>query len=189
MEIKVRNVFVLVRERLIKTAMRAFIFLWCTNVFCLNVSKTFAQANVTIEKDQSVTIYQVFKIIKQQTDLNFVYPRKVFKDIPDIELKKGTIAVTKLLGQCLSKNNLNFELTDDNTILIKEKAVVVINEVQQKTINGKITDASGQPIPGVNIVEKGTTNGVQTDFDGKFSLKLKSDKAILVVSFIGFTTK
>jgi len=189
MEIKVRNVFVLVRERLIKTAMRAFIFLWCTNVFCLNATKTFAQANVTIEKDQSATIYQVFKIIKQQTDFNFVYPRKVFKDIPDVELKKGTIAVTKLLGQCLSKNNLNFELTDDNTILIKEKAVVANNAVQQKTISGKITDGSGQPIPGANIVEKGTTNGVQSDFDGKFSLNVKSEKSILVVSYIGFTTK
>ncbi|RVT78643.1 TonB-dependent receptor [Flavobacterium sufflavum] len=189
MEIKVRNAFIPVRERLIKTAMRAFIFLWCTNVFCLNVGKTFAQANVTIEKDQSVTIFQVFKIIKQQTDLNFVYPRKVFKDIPDVELKKGTIAVTKLLGQCLSKNNLNFELTDDNTILIKEKAVVVNKAVQQKTISGKITDGSGQPIPGANIVEKGTTNGVQSDFDGKFSLSVKSEKAILVVSYIGFTTK
>jgi len=189
MEIKVRNVFVLVRERLIKTAMRAFIFLWCTNVFCLNATKTFAQANVTIERDQSATIYQVFKIIKQQTDFNFVYPRKVFKDIPDVELKKGTIAVTKLLGQCLSKNNLNFELTDDNTILIKEKAVVVNNAIQQKIISGKITDGSGQPIPGANIVEKGTTNGVQSDFDGKFSLNVKSEKSILVVSYIGFTTK
>lgn len=42
---------------------------------------------------------------------------------------------------------------------------------------------------GVNIIEKGTTNGVQTDFDGNFSLNVKSDKATLVVTYIGFKTK
>ena len=160
MKIKVFKVFDYAKERLIKTVMRAFVFLWCTNVFCLNINSAFAQANVKIEKDQSVSIYEVFKIIKEQTDLNFVYPRKVFKDMPDVELKKGTIAVSKLLNQCLSANNLNFELTNDNTILIKEKAVAVSNNnVQQKVVSGKITDNTGQPIPGVNVVEKGTANG------------------------------
>lgn len=189
MKIKELNVFAFVRERLIKTVMRAFIFLWCTNVFCLGADKAFAQVNVVIEKNQSATVYQVFKIIKEQTDFNFVYPRKVFKDIPDVELKKGTITISKLLGQCLSSNNLDFELTEDNTILIREKAVIVRKEVQQQTIKGKITDASGQPVPGVNIVEKGTTNGVQSDFDGNFSLNVKSDNATLVVTYIGFKTK
>ncbi|KDN54447.1 SusC/RagA family TonB-linked outer membrane protein [Flavobacterium seoulense] len=169
--------------------MRVFIFLWCTNVFCLTIDKTFAQVNVVIEKDQSATVYEVFKIIKEQTDYNFVYPRKVFKDIPEVKLKKGTIAVTKLLGQCLSSNNLSFELTADNTIFIKEKSVIVNEKTQQKTVTGKITDDFGQPIPGVNVVEKGTTNGVQTDFDGKFSLKVNNERGTLVVSYIGFKTK
>ena len=69
MKIKALNFSVPVREKLIKTVMRAFVFLWCTNVFCLNISNTFAQVNVVIEKDQSATIFEVFKIIKQQTDL------------------------------------------------------------------------------------------------------------------------
>lgn len=60
---------------------------------------------------------------------------------------------------------------------------------QQKEIKGKITDGFGLPVPGVNIVEKGTTNGVQSDLDGKFSLKVKNEKAVLVVTFVGFKTK
>ncbi|SHF87014.1 TonB-linked outer membrane protein, SusC/RagA family [Flavobacterium fluvii] len=60
---------------------------------------------------------------------------------------------------------------------------------QLSGINGKITDGTGQPLPGVNVIEKGTTNGVQSDFDGKFSLKVSSKKAILVVSYIGFQIK
>lgn len=60
---------------------------------------------------------------------------------------------------------------------------------QSLGIKGKITDSSGLPLPGVNVIEKGTTNGVQSDMDGNFSLKVKSEKAILVVSYIGFQTR
>src|SRR5690606_19154979 len=48
---------------------------------------------------------------------------------------------------------------------------------------------NGAPLTGANILEKGTTNGTQADFDGNFSLNLNNDNAVLVVSYIGFATK
>lgn len=60
---------------------------------------------------------------------------------------------------------------------------------QASTVSGTITDAAGLSVPGVNILEKGTQNNVATDFDGKFSIKTSSPKAILVVTFIGFQTQ
>lgn len=54
---------------------------------------------------------------------------------------------------------------------------------QEKTISGVVSDQSG-PIPGANVVIKGTKNGVQTDFDGKFSIKAKEGD-VLVASFVG----
>ncbi|MCU4176139.1 SusC/RagA family TonB-linked outer membrane protein [Carboxylicivirga sp. N1Y90] len=59
---------------------------------------------------------------------------------------------------------------------------------ETKTITGTVTSSEGETLPGVNVFEKGTTNGTVTDFDGKFSLQV-SDDATLVVSFIGFTTQ
>jgi len=61
-----------------------------------------------------------------------------------------------------------------------------IQSAIQKTISGKITDDAGMPLPGANIVEKGTSNGVQTDFDGNFSISVSDENAVLVVSFVGF---
>ncbi|GAA4279622.1 SusC/RagA family TonB-linked outer membrane protein [Gaetbulibacter aestuarii] len=58
----------------------------------------------------------------------------------------------------------------------------------QKTISGTVTDATGFPLAGANVIEKGTTNGAQTDFDGNFSLTVP-DNAVLVVSYIGYLTK
>ena len=59
----------------------------------------------------------------------------------------------------------------------------------QSTVSGKITDSDGQALPGASIVEKGTTNGVTSDFDGNFSIVASNDSPILVVSFIGFASK
>ncbi len=56
----------------------------------------------------------------------------------------------------------------------------------QTKVSGTVTDASGASIPGVSIVEKGTTNGITTDMDGKYSLAIGSS-AVLQFSFVGMT--
>lgn len=58
------------------------------------------------------------------------------------------------------------------------------------SISGQVTDSpDGAPLPGVNILEKGTSNGVATDADGKFTLNVSSEASILVFSFIGYVTQ
>lgn len=58
----------------------------------------------------------------------------------------------------------------------------------QQSVLGTVTDAEGVPLAGANILEKGTTNGTQTDFDGNFSIEV-SDDAVLVISYIGYASK
>lgn len=57
---------------------------------------------------------------------------------------------------------------------------------QVTRVSGTITDENGGPLPGVNVVEKTTTNGVVTDTDGKYSIGLRNQKATLIISFIGY---
>ncbi|HUH47228.1 MAG TPA: TonB-dependent receptor plug domain-containing protein, partial [Arenibacter sp.] len=59
---------------------------------------------------------------------------------------------------------------------------------QSKTISGTVSDNLGTPLPGVNVVEKGTTNGTSTDFDGNYTINVSSS-ATLVYSSLGFSTK
>ncbi|BFP40137.1 TonB-dependent receptor [Flavobacteriaceae bacterium GF1] len=56
----------------------------------------------------------------------------------------------------------------------------------QQTITGTVVDDAGVPLPGATVIEKGTSNGAQTDFDGNFSLEVSDANATLVVSYIGF---
>ncbi|NNF86421.1 MAG: hypothetical protein HKM26_07695, partial [Winogradskyella sp.] len=59
----------------------------------------------------------------------------------------------------------------------------------QSTVTGTVTDqANGMPLPGVNVIVKGTSRGASTDFDGKYSLEV-SNGEILVFSYLGFTNQ
>jgi TonB-dependent starch-binding outer membrane protein SusC len=60
---------------------------------------------------------------------------------------------------------------------------------QNVMLEGTVKDATGLTIPGVNVIEKGTTNSASTDFDGKYTIKITNPKAVLTFSFIGFKTQ
>ena len=58
----------------------------------------------------------------------------------------------------------------------------------QKTITGNVT-ADGVPLPGVSVIEQGTVNGVNSDFDGNYTITLINENSSLIFSFIGFVTQ
>ncbi|WP_445738387.1 SusC/RagA family TonB-linked outer membrane protein [Mariniflexile sp.] len=60
---------------------------------------------------------------------------------------------------------------------------------QQIKLNGKIIDENGVPLPGANVIEKGTTNGVVTDLDGNFSISVLNNSSVVVISYIGYKSK
>ncbi|MCD0470436.1 TonB-dependent receptor [Flavobacterium sp. JAS] len=89
---------------------------------------------------------------------------------------------TPLTGNNVTSGNLSLTKltkTENTSILFAE----------QKTIKGKVTGPKGEPLPGVNIIVKGTKIAVTTDFDGNFTIDVPDGNTILVVSFTGFVTK
>jgi TonB-linked SusC/RagA family outer membrane protein len=74
-----------------------------------------------------------------------------------------------------------------NTVIDANTPVGVVRVAT--TVKGKITADNGDPLVGASIVVKGTTNGTITDLDGNYSLSVPSDKAILVISFVGFVSQ
>jgi TonB-linked SusC/RagA family outer membrane protein len=117
--------------------------------------------------------------------------------IPNLNLKIKLTSV--LLLFCLSGSYAinTFDIIDtdyseskDLTIINVFSKIDDINKAEQDfSLNGIVTDSNGQPLLGANIVEKGTQNGTQADFDGKFSINLSNKNAILVVSYLGFLTE
>lgn len=79
------------------------------------------------------------------------------------------------------------ELNPKSDLLSEVKDVTL--SITQFSVSGTVTDNFGIPLPGVNIVEKGTSNGAVSDFDGNFKLSVSDKNAVLVFSFIGFKAK
>ncbi len=59
----------------------------------------------------------------------------------------------------------------------------------QTTVTGKISDENGQPVPGVNIIEKGTTTGTSSNTEGHYTTTTLSENAVLIFSFVGYVTQ
>lgn len=117
---------------------------------------------------------------KYTLPVSLQYERKLIKRFFDV-IKLSTLFIsTGVLASYASDTN--------SSVKIGEEAIPVLSSTQQvgKKITGTILDETGLPIIGVNVVEKGTTNGTITDMDGKFSINVSSGDAILVVSYIGY---
>ncbi len=188
MEFKLKNVSFYYRKKLLIIIMRTFIFLCCMTAFSFTPNNGLSQnSKIKITADNHLTIDEVFLLIMHQTDYKFIYQKGIFKDFPKVEVKKGTISANSLLQKSLSKGSFTVEVAKNNMVLVKHAPLNL--EIQGVKISGKIVDTNNQPLPGANILEKGTTNGTQTDFDGNFSLTVTDQNSILIVSYLGFITQ
>ena len=190
MEIKLKNVLFYFRKKLFTIVMKAFIFLCCMTAFSFTPTGVLSQnSNIKISSDITLTVDEVFDLIMNQTDYKFIYQEGIFDDFPKVFLEKGRIKTNDLLRKSLSSGNFKILVTENNTVLVKEKPKEKSLQDQELEISGTVTDHNGQPLPGASILEKGTDNGTQTDFDGKFSLNVTNENAILEISFIGFLSQ
>jgi TonB-linked SusC/RagA family outer membrane protein len=82
----------------------------------------------------------------------------------------------------------DLKLPDKNKLISLGYSPKKSTSETQQTVRGVVTDPTGMPIPGANVIEKGTTNGVVTDFDGNYEITVGSD-AVLLFSYLGFLTQ
>lgn len=66
---------------------------------------------------------------------------------------------------------------------------LTLNDQETFVVQGQVMDPEGMPLPGASVLEAGTTNGTQTDFEGNFSLEVSSDQATIEISYMGFATQ
>ena len=104
------------------------------------------------------------------------------------------ISITTLYGRHTSNNrcftNVNTAFIDiAHKSLLSNRLLKDIKNPQSLIVAGKVFDELGSPVPGVNVVEKGTSNGVSTNSDGEFFIEVKDSKSILVFSFLGYKTQ
>jgi TonB-linked SusC/RagA family outer membrane protein len=152
-------------------------------------ASVYSQQTNLILKLENTNIEQVFRKIEEQSKFYFLYRSDLLKEVPPVSIQVNDAKLEDILNKILVPNGFSYEI-DDRVVVIKkdtEKATPV--PVEQKAITGTVKDKTGEPVPGVSVVVKGTTIGTITDIDGVFRLNLPADAKTLMFSFVGMKSQ
>ena len=145
---------------------------------------------------RSATVQEVLQKIEDSSEFIFLYSEKSVDVDRKVDVNVTNQTVDVVLDQ-LFNGTRNFYEIRNRQISILEKGstensylkIGTESSQQQKSISGKVTDSSGASLPGVSVVVKGTTTGIITDMDGKYTIVKVPANATLQFSFVGMKTQ
>lgn len=144
---------------------------------------TYSQSKRVNIRLQEVPIKTLFDEIQRQTGYYFVFNSEQAKQMGVFSLDVQEETVENVLKDILHNTQYTFKFEDD-IIIIAPKEV----SKEQPVLKGTVKDEKNLPLPGVTILVKGTSNGITTDPQGNFTIKLQPNDT-LVFSFIGMKTQ
>ena len=157
----------------------------------IGLMSSYADSNAQISKlnfqIEKGTVKDALETIEKLTGLSFMYDNNVFNVNRPISLTVENEPVEKVLDQLLSAENLKYERMN-RYIVITPKDPNLIAQGRKGTVTGKVTNASGESLPGVTVIIKGSTSGTITDMNGNYSIGSVPDNEVLVFSFVGMKT-
>jgi len=154
----------------------------------LHVSANTMAQKVTLNK-KNAQLVDVFNDINAQTGYDFAFTTTTLKDAKPVTINVRNEELSEVLTQIFQGQNLEFTI-ENKSVVIKPKEETLIDKARayfaQITVTGKVQDELGQPLPGVTVRVKGTSNAFATDSKGSFSIVAPDDKAIIQFTFIGY---
>lgn len=160
-------------------------------VCSINISATvYSQTTKLSLNVQNQSIKEVLFLIETQSDFRFIYESGKINLEKKVSVHVKDQTVESVLERIFKTEGVEYEITENNFILINhtENIGTIITAQNKKYVVGTVKDESGEPIVGVNVMEKGTMNGTVTDINGRFSLEVTSNSS-LQFSYIGYLTK
>ncbi|MCT4590870.1 MAG: SusC/RagA family TonB-linked outer membrane protein [Carboxylicivirga sp.] len=156
----------------------------------LQVSATsFSQKkNISISSEK-IELAKLFEEVEKKSDFKFFFNNDDVDASITTKVNASNADVYSVLDQALSGLPYVYKVLDNNLIFVHSKKEETRIAIQNIRVSGKVTGANGEPLPGVNVIIEGTTNGTITNIDGEYQLDVPSTETNLVFSFIGFETQ
>ena len=148
-----------------------------------------AAAQLTLSTPRT-TLGSVIKQIQSQSKYQFFYNDKL-STVTVEPLKVKDASLEQVLNTLLKNKDISYKI-EENIIYLSEKENSDSLQQQsgkERTITGQVVDAKGEPLIGVSILVKGTTDGAITDLDGNYKIVTKSNNPVIVYSYIGYKTQ
>ena len=154
-------------------------------IFFMLVQVTATSYSQAISLDvKNTEIRQVIKTIEQQSEYRFFYTDGLVDLAREVSLTVNGQDIEKVLIALLENTQLGFRIVENKLVMLAPKEAMI----QGIPITGTVIDDTGEPLPGVTIIVKGTSTGTTSDVNGAYSINVPNTDAVLVFSFVGFAT-
>ncbi len=140
-------------------------------------------------KVENATILEVFRKVEEASGYGFFFKSDQLDLDQRFTFSLTDVPVEAVLQRVLDNAIYAFEIVGENVVVTRRTSDESEFQQNQITVRGVVTDELGDPLPGITVVVKGSTNGVITDVNGRYKLDQVSLNSVLVFSFIGMETK
>ena len=131
--------------------------------------------------NERVTLKQAFEKIESVSNYKIAYNSSQIDVNKQVVLNQKNKSVLDVMKELLKDSDCTYEVKGQQIVIVPKKSQEQANKI---SVTGTVVDELGEPVIGASVMEKGTTNGVVTDYDGNFTLSVPA-KATIVVSYIG----
>ncbi len=186
----------------ILTAMRNIIILICLTAIQLVAADSYAQkTRLSIEMDNA-SVEAVLNEIENQSEFFFLYNSKLVDVERKVDVKIQKEKISKFLNALFSETDVKYMVMDRQIILSSKKVmngssvklkkksnklqIQDFSRINNIEISGSVKDEDGMPLIGATVLIKGTGIGTITDLEGRYSIEVPDEKAVLVFSYIGY---
>ncbi|WP_461532462.1 TonB-dependent receptor [Sinomicrobium sp.] len=175
--------------------MRITILLTVLTLFNLQANTYSQNEKISLDMEE-VSVLEVLKQIESTTKFKFLFNRNHIDVNRKVTVKAEKKAIKAILEELFKNTPVKFEVYEEQIILgksttsasLKNRGSKANRPPLQMVVKGTVTDVDNAPLPGVNVIEEGTSNGVVTDFDGNFELQLIDNSHRISFSYIGYQT-
>ncbi|ERI88727.1 TonB-dependent receptor plug domain protein [Bacteroides pyogenes F0041] len=148
------------------------------------------QLKFSLKKEQA-TIESIIQEIERQSKYTFFYSDNQVRLHKKVSIDVENASIEKILDNILNDTEYKYRIVDNQVIIslsdtFKENSRKTLQKEVKQWISGKVTDATGEPVIGASVVEKGTSNGTVTDLQGEFVLFVDNNTVSIEVSYIGY---
>ncbi len=169
------------------------LLLMITTVFSVSAGVYSQSVRVDL-KLENASLEKVFQSIQEQTEFDFFYKNEYLPKDKFISKTYTNAKIDKVLDDVLEGTGLIYRVLNTDIIITKghgagSGSTGLFDQQPTRTITGTVTDDTGQPLPGVSVVVKGTTNGTVTNDNGVYSLNVPENADVLTFSFVGFKSQ
>lgn len=171
----------------IPSRMKLTAFMLFLSLGLLRAADTYGQSiSLSLEVNRG-TVQQVLDELESRSGYRFFYNNKQINANRIVSLKSMDENLFSILNDLFAGTDITYKILDKSIILSVKDGKEILPQVGRK-VSGVVTDMSGEPVIGANVIVKGSSTGTVTDLDGKFTLEV-ADNTILLVSYIGYISQ